>query len=276
MTAPVRKELNPRAIGRIRAAREPHRQCGAQSKPFDTSHLGHCTGTLISPTVVVSAAHCFDPATWAPDVPAQYVVAFHPTLRRLPSGNYLIEDYIAGTPHLDRRWLQPQKSGSGTAQFKAQTDYDLAVLVLDRPASELYPDITPAPLPALGTLDAFATGTRQRYFTQVGYGLQREYDPPVAGGDFIDFTRNFAISPLHKLTELRLETSGNPMDARDTGGSCSGDSGGPAFLGDTIVGVHSYGAINGNSACSVGSTNGAVRLDTTSARSFLGQFVALP
>lgn len=168
----------------------------------------------------------------------------------------------------------PQKRGKGTSQFLAQTDYDLAVVVLDYPASEVYPGITPAPIVGLGGLDQFATGTRNRYFTDVGYGLERELEPPVSGGLFIDFVRNFAVTPLHKLTPLRLELQGNARDNRGTGGICSGDSGGPTFVGGTVVAVHSYGQQNTGGVCN--NVSGNVRLDTASARSFLGQFVTLP
>jgi hypothetical protein len=37
------------------------------------------------------------------------------------------------------------------------------------------------------------------------------------------------------------QTNGNPNDTRGTGGTCFGDSGGPVFLGDTLVAVTSYG-----------------------------------
>ena len=71
-----------------------------------------------------------------------------------------------------------------------------------------------------------------------------------------------------------LRLSQNP--ARGNGGTCYGDSGGPNFLGagstetDIIAGI----TITGDSLCK--STNVVYRLDTESARTFLGQFVTLP
>ena len=56
------------------------------------------------------------------------------------------------------------------------------------------------------------------------------------------------------------------------GGTCYGDSGGPNFLGSSDVIAAT--TITGDAVCR--STNVIYRLDTTSARSFLGQFVTLP
>lgn len=65
-----------------------------------------------------------------------------------------------------------------------------------------------------------------------------------------------------------------PGDSSVTGlgGVCFGDSGGPAFLGDTttIAAVTS----SGDQACAGSSV--AYRLDTPAARQFLGQYVLLP
>jgi hypothetical protein len=239
--------------------------------------LGHCTGTLVSPTVVVSAAHCFDPATWAPDVPASYVVTFRPFLRQTSGGFFVIEDYIPGQAHFDPRYTTPQKKGNGNSQFIAQQNFDLGVVVLDQPAADLYPTIQPAPIVGLGELDQYAKGSRHRYFTHVGYGLQREFEPPLPGGQFIDYTRNVATAPLSGLTTHLLMTQGNPNDARGTGGICSGDSGGPVLLGGTIVAVHGFSQHSGgpgDGECR--SKVGSVRLDTQSAQDYLRQFVTLP
>lgn len=55
-------------------------------------------------------------------------------------------------------------------------------------------------------------------------------------------------------------------------GTCSGDSGGPRYLGDSnlIVGVTSWG----DGICR--SLNMAQRIDIRSVRAFLGGYVALP
>jgi hypothetical protein len=54
------------------------------------------------------------------------------------------------------------------------------------------------------------------------------------------------------------------------GGTCYGDSGGPHFLGTTVVSV----TVTGDRYCRA--TDKTYRVDTPTARSFLGLYVALP
>ena len=82
--------------------------------------------------------------------------------------------------------------------------------------------------------------------------------------------RYVAIGSLNAVTPAWLRISMNP--ATGDGGTCYGDSGGPNFLGDTDILAAT--TVTGDFMCRA--TNVDYRLDTTSARSFLGQFVALP
>ena len=59
-----------------------------------------------------------------------------------------------------------------------------------------------------------------------------------------------------------------------TGGTCFGDSGGPHFLGGTASNLQVSLTVTGDSACRA--TDKTYRLDTPSAREFLGPFVTLP
>ncbi len=56
--------------------------------------------------------------------------------------------------------------------------------------------------------------------------------------------RRVAESPGQKLTPQVVQMNGNINDTRGTGGTCFGDSGGPAYLNDYIVTVTSYGYTN--------------------------------
>jgi len=60
------------------------------------------------------------------------------------------------------------------------------------------------------------------------------------------------------------------------GGSCAGDSGGPHFLGadTTETNIIVSTTVTGGGICN--STSVTYRLDTESARSFLGNYVTLP
>ena len=57
-------------------------------------------------------------------------------------------------------------------------------------------------------------------------------------------------------------------------GGCFGDSGGPHFLGGTQSNLIVSITVTGDSVCRA--TDKTYRLDTPSARDFLGDYVALP
>jgi hypothetical protein len=75
---------------------------------------------------------------------------------------------------------------------------------------------------------------------------------------------------LNAVNPSWLRISQNP--ATGDAGACYGDSGGPNFVGttDIIAAI----TITGDAICRA--TNVAYRLDTESAREFLGQYVTLP
>jgi hypothetical protein len=79
-----------------------------------------------------------------------------------------------------------------------------------------------------------------------------------------------ATGTLNATNNTWLRISMNPSTGN--GGTCYGDSGGPNFLGTTQV-IAAI-TITGDSVCR--STNVDYRLDTPSARAFLGQYVTLP
>jgi hypothetical protein len=78
-----------------------------------------------------------------------------------------------------------------------------------------------------------------------------------------------AIGSLNAVNKSWLRISANP--ATSDGGTCYGDSGGLNFLGTTNV-VAAI-TITGDAICRA--TNVVYRLDTESARAFLGQYVTL-
>jgi hypothetical protein len=63
-------------------------------------------------------------------------------------------------------------------------------------------------------------------------------------------------------------------ESRGLGGACYGDSGGPNFVAIDGQLVLAATTITGDTPCYA--TNVAYRLDTPSARAFLGQYVTLP
>ena len=160
-----------------------------------------------------------------------------------------------GTWHADPNYTQ------------AQSDpHDIAVVVLDQAVT----GITPARLPAAGSLDGLRVGAR---FTSVGYGAQSvtiDHGPSFHYAD----VRYVATGGLLAVNPSWLRISMNP--ARGDGGTCYGDSGGPNFLGagETETNIVAAITITGDAMCRA--TNVDYRLDTPSARVFLGQYVTLP
>jgi hypothetical protein len=79
--------------------------------------------------------------------------------------------------------------------------------------------------------------------------------------------RRFALEPGQKLTPQLLQVNGNDKDPRGTGGTCFGDSGGPAFQGGYQVTVTSYG---NNDVCRY--IDGLQRIDIPVVQSWLATF----
>jgi V8-like Glu-specific endopeptidase len=197
----------------------------------------YCSGTLISPTVFLTAAHCAEGA--------RVRVSF--------SSAYQDGDKTyTGTWHADPAYNQSQSD-----------PHDVAVVVLDKAVK----GIAPAQLPKAGSLSNLA-GDQQ--FTSVGYGAYAVTNQPGGHEYLYDDVRGVATGTLNSINAAWLRISMNP--SHDDGGTCYGDSGGPNFLGTSDVIAAT--TITGDSVCR--STNVDYRLDTPSARNFLAPYVSLP
>ena len=122
-------------------------------------------------------------------------------------------------------------------------------------------------LPEADSLSSLSSTQR---FTSVGYGAYEVTNEPGGHRYLYDDRRMVATGELNSINETWLRISGNP--SAGNGGTCYGDSGGPNFLGTTNI-VAAI-TVTGDAICR--STNVVYRLDTESARAFLGQFVVLP
>ena len=210
-----------------------------------------CTGTLISPSVFLTAAHCVN---WMPaeGIPENAVyVTFDPVYEIGTSPIYPGTYYV--NPNYGHDSADP---------------HDVAVIVLDQPIT----NISPALLPTAGLLDEMkAAGELKNLpFPAVGYGTVREDKTGGFHPLYWEGARRFTSGSYNALTKSWLKLSMNP--AKGDGGTCYGDSGGPHFLGesDVVVSV----TVTGDAYCRA--TDVTYRMDTESARTYLGQFVNLP
>ena len=211
-----------------------------------------CSGTLISPTVFLTAAHC---TSWMESQGfTRAWVTFDPAL----SAEAVLHE---GTIYTNPGFNQSQGDPG-----------DVAVIVFDEPVL----GITPASLPPEGLFDRMKDNgaLKNMHFTAVGYGARE----PETGAGSKKFgpsgERYMAVSDFNALNNAWLRLSQN--QAHGDGGTCLGDSGGPNFLGagpnetSIIAGL----TVKGDAVCV--STNVIYRLDTLAAREFLGNYVILP
>ena len=219
-----------------------HPEVGALVGTFGKQTYPYCSGTLVSRTVFLTAAHC--------EIGKKHV-------------------YVT----FDGRYTAGSKLHSGT--FHASPLYpgatndphDIAVVALDEPIRGR----DPARLPARNRLEDLPKDKR---FTSVGYGSQEVSNAP-GGHEFVyKDAREYSVGKLNSVTKSYLRISQNP--ATGNGGTCYGDSGGPNFLGAgaSETDIVASTTITGDAYCK--STNVTYRLDTRSARAFLKGYVKLP
>jgi hypothetical protein len=184
-----------------------------------------CSAAAISPTVLVTAAHCFEgPDVWV-------------TFDEDPGDSTYFQYTGTWTPDPD--WCPG--CGNGLPGFDS---HDVAVIVLDEPVT--LPRY--AELPAEGLVDTLAM---RAPVDLVGYGIQFDQGGGPRYPEDGAFTRYYAPTQLvaskHVHSDEYIKLTANP--AQGKGGTCFGDSGGPDLLGgtDTILAVNSY-VTNGNCA----------------------------
>jgi len=214
-----------------------------------------CSGTMITPNVFLTAAHCT--SFYTQELAPEGDVAYVSLDQSIPFGaltssktELLSVAHVVSNPNYNQA-----QSDSG----------DIGVLILDRNVR----GVTPATLPACGLLDQLAAqnGLKTATFTNAGYGVQNRV---VGGGvpffqDLNPVPRMFSFSSFNSLNGGYMRLSQN--NSTGNGGTCFGDSGGPNFLTlngqQLIVSI----TITGDTACR--STNVVYRLDTVSAQGFL-------
>lgn len=183
-----------------------------------------CSGTLLSPTVFLTAGHC-TALTNGDDV----YIWFQEALPFMPLIEYFSHpwDFPGYEPVKGTAYTYPEFT------FEAFALYDAGIVVLDEPVEGITEF---GILPEAGVLNVLQTqrGLQDTTFTNVGYGYQAElpgWESVWEPKRMVAYPNLIQINAPGHVADVLMLVSCNP----DTGGASFIDSGSPNFLGDSRV-----------------------------------------
>jgi hypothetical protein len=229
------------------------------------SGIWRCTGTLLSPTLLLTAGHCTaeygvsNINTW---------VSFEPEIEFPPDLD--LDDDEAFKAYLDANFIKakeaiPHPSYADYSEFP--NTYDVGVVLLNNEDAIMLDDY--GELPPLGLLDSLTRGQgrKDRGFTAVGYGLQG-YIPSAYSAMRARYRGKVSLIEVRSAyngDQQSAKFTNNPGKGNGSGGTCFGDSGGPLFHGDTNV----IGAIVSWGITPCIGVDYQFRIDTPTAQDFI-------
>lgn len=209
-----------------------------------------CSGSLVSRTVFVTAAHCVPPANLRAATRVTFVDkgAYDPG----GSGDDALHDgpYVTGTPYVETGFCPGCAPG-----LPGFDTHDVAVVQIDPTSIAGYPSYptTYAQLPTAGEV---ASLPHRATVDIVGYGLSALGERMTAPAD---------VTPGGGRTgDEFLKLSSN--QAAGKGATCSGDSGGPDLLTGTST-MLAIGSFGPNATCKAVSYS--QRMDTPASLDFV-------
>jgi Trypsin len=228
-----------------------------------------CSGTLLSPTVLLTAGHCTNNFPGAPYTGMRVF-----TESDVQAGIGTTNNYPFSGPNSIEATFWSAHPLYETGPFFL---HDVGVVLL-QPPGFILPASQYGRLPVVNQLDTLKTsrGRQDVTFTAVGYGLQESFPDPAmflatnTRTRFMSTPRLLQINVPGFTGDFSLLLSNN----HHTGGTCFGDSGGPNFLGSgstetkTVAGITSFG-LNGNCA----GTGGVFRMDRQDVLDFVMPFL---
>jgi Trypsin len=229
--------------------------------------LWRCTGTMVAPTVYLTAGHCtgLDPSIETAPDEAQVWFSSGP----IPFGTYAggpCKPTDTGYPCHGEFHGTPTPHPGWNGFLTLPNSHDMGVVHLTQT-----PNVGLSKVAPLGYLDGLDTkrGQQNVNFTIVGYGVQFERpNLQVAIRQRFVGTNQLQNLNKHIADGYNVMMTDAPGEGTGGGGTCFGDSGGPIFHTDPAGTVWEVAVISfGTKYCH--GTSGAFRLDNAQARAFL-------